>query len=384
LKPKEVRSIKREVERELWARAAGRCQFNGCNKPLYKSPITQERVNISEKAHIYSFSKDGPRGWWRFAKNNKSINDIENLILMCHDCHTTIDQDINGERYSAKFLQQWKKEHETRVRIVTGISSNMKSHVIFYSANIGDEKSPIQKNDAFEAMFPIKFPQDEHPIVLSMKCEHDDSNPDYWTTETNNLKNLFKIQLIPRIQDNDPAHFSIFALAPQPLLIQLGALFTDKVDVETYQLHREPNTWKWQNYPDGFKFITHKPQNFNNPPVLIVSLSDFVDYKRIYSVLGENVSIWELTTNEPHNDCIKSQAQLSMFRTEIRKLIIDIKQQHGNTTPLTIFPVMPISCAIELGRVRMPKADMSWVIYDQNHKKGKFIKALTISGDHNE
>jgi len=170
LKPKEVRSIKREVERELWARAAGRCQFNGCNKPLYKSPITQERVNISEKAHIYSFSKDGPRGWGRFAKNNKSINDIENLILMCHDCHTTIDQDINGERYSAKFLQQWKKEHETRVRIVTGISSNMKSHVIFYSANIGDEKSPIQKNDAFEAMFPIKFPQDEHPIVLSMKC----------------------------------------------------------------------------------------------------------------------------------------------------------------------------------------------------------------------
>ncbi len=50
------RYIKREVERELWARAAGRCQFNGCNRILYRSPVTQERVNITEKAHIYSFS----------------------------------------------------------------------------------------------------------------------------------------------------------------------------------------------------------------------------------------------------------------------------------------------------------------------------------------
>ncbi len=65
-------------------------------------------------------------------------------------------------------------------------------------------------------------------------------------------------------------------------------------------------------------------------------------------------------------------------------MIIEIKHQHGHMAPLSIFPVMPISCAIELGRVRMPKADMSWIIYDQNHKKGKFIKALTISGDYNE
>ena len=50
-----TRYIKNEVERELWARSAGRCQFDGCNKILFKSSITQERVNIAQKAHIYSF-----------------------------------------------------------------------------------------------------------------------------------------------------------------------------------------------------------------------------------------------------------------------------------------------------------------------------------------
>ena len=76
-----TRYIKHEVERELWARAAGRCQFSGCNRILYKSPVTQDHVNISEKAHIYSFSETGPRGWGPFKKKPKGLNDVSNLIL---------------------------------------------------------------------------------------------------------------------------------------------------------------------------------------------------------------------------------------------------------------------------------------------------------------
>ena len=124
---KEVtRNIKIAVQCELWARAAGRCQFNGCNRILYKSPLTQERVNISEKAHIYSFSEDGPRGWGPFKKAPQSLNDVGNLMLMCRNCHKTIDNDRDGVKYSVSLLQQWKKEHEGRVSLVTGIPTNKK------------------------------------------------------------------------------------------------------------------------------------------------------------------------------------------------------------------------------------------------------------------
>ena len=70
-----TRNITTFAERELWTRAAGRCQFDGCNRILFKSPITQERVNISEKAHIYSFAESGPRGWGPFKLNKKLLND---------------------------------------------------------------------------------------------------------------------------------------------------------------------------------------------------------------------------------------------------------------------------------------------------------------------
>jgi len=35
------RHIKAQAERELWARAAGRCQFSGCNSLLYRSSVTR-------------------------------------------------------------------------------------------------------------------------------------------------------------------------------------------------------------------------------------------------------------------------------------------------------------------------------------------------------
>lgn len=380
---KEVtRYIKNDVERELWARAAGRCQFEGCNRLLFKSPITQEKVNISEKAHIYSFSEEGPRGWGPFKKNPENLNNVDNLMLMCHDCHKTIDQDKEGTKYSGSLLRLWKNNHERRIITVTGISSDKKSYVVFYGSNIGDQKSPIPKNDAINAMFPNHYPSEEKPILLSMSCSHKDKTPEFWKTESTHLQRMFSRVIEYRIEEKISTHFSVFALAPIPLLIQLGSLFTDKIDVDVYQPIREPKTWKWQTFPEGFEFIIKVPNTFNNPPVLVISLSDKIKYDRIFDVLGKNISVWELTVDDKFigNDTIRSQAQLSLMRTVIRKLMVLIKEKHGFTTTVSVFPAMAVSCSIEMGRARMPKADMPWIIYDQNNEAGEFIMALTIGG----
>jgi hypothetical protein len=375
-----TRYIKHEVERELWARASGRCQFSGCNRILYKSPVTQDHVNISEKAHIYSFSETGPRGWGPFKKKPKGLNDVSNLILVCHDCHKTIDQDSKGQKYSASLLLDWKKQHEQRIEIVTGISPNKKSYVVMYGANIGDEKSLVQYNLAVEAMFPERYPTNNSPIELSMTWQNEDSKSDYWDIEKSNLEINFQRQIRPIIEKDKQSHFSLFAFAPQPLLVYLGALFTDKIPVEVYQPIREPRTWRWQKHPDNFEFIVKEPENFDKQPVLAFSLSGKITEDRITLVIGRNISVWEITVGKDflHNDFMRSQAQLAMFRQAVRKVMVSINEKHGLSTPLHIFPAMPVSCAIEMGRVRMPKADMPWIIYDQNYKHHKFIKTIEI------
>lgn len=374
------RDITRPVERELWARAAGRCQFDGCNKILYQSSVTNESVHTAQKAHIYSFSKDGPRGWGPFKIGLTQLNDVSNLMLICHECHQKIDS--YPDRYSAEILIAWKAQHEERVETVTSIASNKKSHVVMYGANIGKESSPLVLHDCVTSMFPDWYPASVKPILLSMHSALRDNTPEYWQAESLHLEKQFDRTIARIAQDDNCKHFSVFALAPQPLLIKLGTLFTDKLDVETYQLHREPKGWRWNSAQTEFNFLINEPENKGGIPVLLLSLSDRVDNQRIKAVLGEQVSIWEITHDSPHNDFLQSKFQLMLFRQQIRKLMVEIKHHHGNTAPLHVFPVMPISCCIEMGRARMPKADMDWVIYDHIPSEQLFIKSLVISGGH--
>ena len=65
---------------KLCARAAGRCQFEGCNEYLFKDELTQSEFNRSNIAHIVASSPNGPRG-----DNERSYelsDDIDNLILV--------------------------------------------------------------------------------------------------------------------------------------------------------------------------------------------------------------------------------------------------------------------------------------------------------------
>tara|TARA_R110001583_G_scaffold51161_7_gene159732 strand:- start:5265 stop:6425 length:1161 start_codon:yes stop_codon:yes gene_type:complete len=378
------RDIPDHVQRELWARSAGRCQFAGHNRLLYSSCVTQESVNAAQKAHIYAFSENGPRGQGPYKENLSALNDVSNLMLVCYDCHKKIDQDGGSTRYPADLLIQWKGEHERRIEIITGILLDRKSNVVLYGANIGSEKSPINFHSCVEAMFPQWYPATEKPVLLSMASELKDHTEQYWQAESQHVLKAFQRKILSIIEDDSCKHFSLFALAPQPLLIQLGALLTDKIDVETYQPHREPKGWQWQDCADDFDYLVNRPQKTDGKPALIVSLSDHVSHKRITAVLGTDVSIWEVTIQHPHNDFMQAKQQLSLFRKCLRNLIVEIRQVHGEAIPLHIFPVMPVSCAIELGRVRMPKADMPWLIYDHDIKTQEFVMAIELRGDLHE
>jgi hypothetical protein len=51
---------------------------------------------------------------------------------------------------------------------------------------------------------------------------------------------------------------------------------------------------------------------------------------------------------------------------------------HGEQATIHIFPAVPVSVAIEIGRVRMPKSDLPLVVYDNIREKG-FMPRLTIT-----
>lgn len=372
-----TRTVKDSVARLLWGRAAGRCMFTGCNKPLWKSSTTQEQANIAQKAHIYSFSKNGPRGNAGIQKED--INKLSNLLLVCHECHVEIDKEKDGGRYSVEVLKGMKLTHEQRIELVTGIALDKSSHIVLYGIGVGDFNSPLTYDKTASSLFPERYPAEDHAINLGTIDSADkETDPQFWENEERSLTRKFNARVKTRLADGSMNHLSIFAIAPQPLLVRLGTLLTDIAEVDVYQRHREPQTWNWLDDFDDFDYIVNEPTAVSGKPVLLLSLSATVTHDRITALLGNDISIWKVTIANPNNDFLKSKNQLAKFRATIRPIVDKIKASHGQKTLLHVFPVAPLSIAVELGRIRQPKADMPWLIYDEVSQLGGFIPTIEI------
>src|SRR4051812_20074153 len=84
-----ARGLPKLTELTLAARSAGHCEFRGCRKYLYEHSLTKDAGNFGEAAHVVAFRLNGPRG--NDADRPTDINDIENIMLLCAECHHNID-----------------------------------------------------------------------------------------------------------------------------------------------------------------------------------------------------------------------------------------------------------------------------------------------------
>lgn len=369
-------NVKGGTKNLLWAKSGGRCEFEGCNKVLYRDILTKKNYNAAYIAHIVADSPRGPRGDKIRSKQLK--DDITNLMLLCDSHHRLIDSIEGVTQYPEQRLLTMKRNHEERIERLTNIDVDRSSEIILYGANIGENNCPLSYEVACEAMDSEYYPASDHPIELSLKNSLSQDRDDlYWLTEQDNLVAQFNQKVKPRLMHCTTNHYSVLGVAPQPLLIKLGTLQNDLHAIRVYQKHREPPTWKWQTSSTNIEYRLLEPNDKSKQPVLIFSLSANINHDRIEKTIGKNTSIWEITIDNPNNDFLKTEKLLSDFRIITRSALDTIKLAHG-CVDLNIFPAMPVSASIELGRVWASKAGMPMVIYDENREKNGFHKTLTI------
>lgn len=378
-----VSDIPEKVKYLLWAKSAGRCEFDGCNKPLWRDGLTQIEMNFADVAHIIGDKSKGPRGHEVLSAKYRS--NVTNLMLMCPRHHRMIDRIT--KKYSDEVLRQMKRVHEERIERLTAIKTDKTSHVLIYKGTIGAHQPKIDYQDTWSAMEPEWYPASSLPIELGFSnSSFQDDESEFWNIEERNLVRQFNNKVKPLIDNpRERNHFSVFPFGPQPLLVKLGTLLSDIFPAEVYQLHREPQTWTWQSSPRVFEYIVEQPASYKSNVALNLSLSATIDSSRIKRSLNNlKYSEWKMTIESPHNDFLKGKAQLQMFRVEFRRLLDKIKTKHGEDTVLHIFPAVPVSVAVEIGRVWQPKADLPMAIYDQNRKLTGFARALSIGDAQND
>jgi len=103
------RDYTRTTLRRLDSLAGNQCSAPDCTKPL----MAKDGISIISKiCHIEAASKEGPR--WNLNMTDDERRGFDNLILLCDECHTIIDNKENESEYPAPLLKQWKKDHEER------------------------------------------------------------------------------------------------------------------------------------------------------------------------------------------------------------------------------------------------------------------------------
>ncbi len=351
-------NLRAEKKGLITFRAGGRCEFDGCNEYLLRDNLTQIEFNDQQYAHIIAESPKGPRGQ---EDSKEYAGDVDNIILLCPKHHHLVD--TQPEKFPKELLQAMKKRHEDRVRQLLSIQPEKQRTVVLYKANIGSLASCVTNEMAREAMWPDYYPSSEYPIELgynnSSVYENEES---FWAHEKLNLENQVKDKVTRLIEENKISKMALFALAPMPLLVRLGTLLPDKYDVEVYQKHREPDTWKWLDEQVSDEFVLKRPEKVGGEACLVFSIS--ADIRNRVELQFPNASLWEITVPNPGLDYLKTEKQLSAFRQITRMAFKEIKD--AGKTDIKVFMAMPNACAVEVGRVWMPKADLPLHLYDYN------------------
>lgn len=368
-----TKGISQKSRLAVWVRCGGRCCFPGCNAPLLGDELSgTKRLNKALIAHVVAASPDGPRG--DPVRSRLLVDDPENLMLLCHGHHHLVD-DERPDDYPEHVLQAMKAEHEARIAMLTGIQPERATHALLYGARIGEHDTPLREGLAFAAILPERYPRDGRAIALGLgSCSHTDSEQAYWDFQVEHLRRTFAQRVEERRISGEIDHLSAFALAPQPLLMELGRLLGDQGAVEVFQLGREQQAWRWRETGDAIEYTVRRPPEARSVKTvaLKLALSATMADSRVEAALGIQVPIWEIACTAPGTDVLSRSACLSRFRGLVRKAFDDIKAAHGEGAEIHVFPALPVSAAVEVGRVWMPKSDLPLVVYDNDRATGGF------------
>jgi hypothetical protein len=105
---KEARKYTLPTIKKLYGLSNLICYNPDCNKKLMSS--FDEDILIGKISHIEAASPKGPR--YRADMTDDERKHFINLILLCDECHTVIDNKANEGKYPVELLREWKRNHE--------------------------------------------------------------------------------------------------------------------------------------------------------------------------------------------------------------------------------------------------------------------------------
>lgn len=248
---------------------------------------------------------------------------------------------------------------------------NSPTTVITYCANMQNNRWNIQN---YEKALADKQIINTISLSLTNSILDQQNGDTFWENERKALICNFSRKVLPLLEDGGA--FSVFGLAPIPLLVLYGNLFANRPNIDVYQLKKN-SSWEWENNDTKLNISTTWLSNVDraSEAAIMLSFSGKVNIENVNNTIKiDSLPTVELSIENPYDDFLQSKKQLDEFLIEFRKiksklLELGVKQIH-------LFAAIPISFAISIGQAYNPNYDANLITYD--YKQGIYTKALTI------
>lgn len=340
-------AIPKAIQRELWIKSGGRCEFRGCNKYLYKDGVTQQPRNLANIAHIVSWTPTGPRG---NEKSEKLATDISNLMLTCSEHNNLIDDANYVDEYPIELLQKFKREHEERIFRVTGMGQEYGVRIIKMWSKIQDQIPQISNQDIYDAIQPY-YPLEE---TLNIDLTQIDDIP-------NAMGAIKKVVDLHLLSEQSQEKYCLFCMAKIPYSCYLGYVLGNKVNADCFQYFRDRQNWKWnEEQQSGFHVINPQDSEKASKVNILIEVSGVIDEKLVPSN-----PCYHIQAETPGFFFLQSKKQVLEFQIKYRDLLSNIREFYGEDVIINIFPAIPNPIAFEVGRTIMKNIDPSIILYDK-------------------
>lgn len=367
------RGVPTHRQLQLVAASGGRCAFPGCNKFLLAHPLTHDDGNYSQTAHIRAFSPQGPRG---AGPRPKDPHELANLILLCPACHKLVDD--KPREYPDDVLRAYKDEHERRIYELTAIGPELRTTVLQLKGTIGGQSVDIPAPEVRAAVAP-RYAAARVGAVIDLTAIASEGS-DFYELARKQIRRDLRSFLQGGIDGREVRHFSVFALAPIPVLACFGRALGDKLSIDLFQRHRD-QSWKWKTdgSPVEYALRVVREGSERNAVGLILSLSGQITESSLPATIDGRFWLYEiaLKDREPSRDFLRLRDDLARFRRSYQEALGTITRAHDGIRELHVFPAVPAPVAIACGQELLPKVHPELVIYD--NVKGTFVRAITIN-----
>lgn len=370
----------------VWAAAAGRCTF--CNRLVLGNEDLGLAVPIGELAHNVGWGEKSPRGESDLSPEQR--RQADNLILLCRTCHKPIDDKGIVGLYTVDVLARMKRDHEQRIHALTEIDGDRQAAIVRVVSPVRDVNPELSYETVLGATAAAGLFPKILPWSYSAECEldlrrgGDFGAPADFTHCAEDIDVLVR-RIDDGIRRDEIKRLAVFAMTRIPLLVHLGAKLDDKVPTLIFQRHRvdDGNPWRWPVDPPPppmFETRLLRTGSDRQHVALTINLSGTVRLEELPAEIDETYAIFALgpvAPQVPHPSLISSPAALANFDSAIREFLALIEAEHGKIDHIDLFPAIPLSPAITLGRVLMPDVSPAWRIFDRNAER-QFFAALEV------